>query len=96
MQKCAFALFKAILLKMGKRKSNLTCVYEFAFLSMWLKVSWFLITPEKSDVAAPWSSVWVRVLLLKIQSDSVATLNEYLSKSIFLEVGHCSDVFQLV
>lgn len=38
---------------MGKIEVNVTCIYEFSFLSMWLEVSWFLITPDKSDVAAP-------------------------------------------
>lgn len=51
--KCLFTLFKAILLKMEKIEVNLACIYVFAFLSLWLEVSWFLVTTEKSDVAGP-------------------------------------------
>lgn len=45
MQKCQLALFKAILLKMGKIEVNLTCICKFS-LPLWLGVSQFLITPE--------------------------------------------------
>lgn len=45
-----------MLLKMGKIQVNLTCIYVFSFLSVWLEVSWFLLTPEKSDAAAPGSA----------------------------------------
>lgn len=48
-----FALFKAILLNIGRIEVNLACNYVFSFLSMCLEVSCFLLTPEKCDVAAP-------------------------------------------
>lgn len=36
---CLFALFKAILLKMGRTEVNLACIFVFSFLSMWLEMS---------------------------------------------------------
>lgn len=66
---CLFTLFKAILLRMERIEVNLPCIYVISFLCMWLEVSWFLPTPEKSDVAAPVRAglfVWVQFMLVEM------------------------------